>query len=311
MRVVPLLALLAVGGCMTPATMATIHTAADGTARVELDGDPFATVHFAAAPRPYVHPVLAPGGVRVTRSWPMEVEPGEAHDHPHHTSLWFAHGDVSGYNFWAPSGRNERIELDEVLNLLEGTLGAVIHARYRWMAEEDVLVCTEDRWLVFDDDEEGRFIDFQSTLTPGDEPLVFGDTKEGILAMRLHPALRLEGEVAAGSIVNSEGERDGRCWGKRARWVEYSGLVDGVDVGVAIFDHPSNPRHPTWWHARGYGRVAANPFGIHDFEKKPEGTGDLTVEPGETITFRYRILIHTGKWKPAKIHAAYVSYLGD
>ena len=77
--------------------------------------------------------------------------------------------------------------------------------------------------------------------------------------------------------------------------------IDGKTIGMAIFDHPSNPRHPTWWHARYYGLVAANPFGIHDFEKQPDGTGDLTIPAGKSVTFRYRFLFHEGDYKAADI----------
>ena len=65
-------------------------------------------------------------------------------------------------------------------------------------------------------------------------------------------------------------------------------------VSVAMFDHPSNPSHPTWWHARTYGLVAANPFGVHDFEGLPAGTGDVEIPAGASITFRYRVWIRAG-----------------
>ena len=35
----------------------------------------------------------------------------------------------------------------------------------------------------------------------------------------------------------------------------------GTPQVVTLMDHPSNLRHPTWWHARDYGFMAANPFG--------------------------------------------------
>src|SRR5947209_7539549 len=45
--------------------------------------------------KPYFWPLRAPGGLAVTRSWPMEkLERGEAFDHPHQKSAWFCHGDV-------------------------------------------------------------------------------------------------------------------------------------------------------------------------------------------------------------------------
>jgi hypothetical protein len=80
-------------------------------------------------------------------------------------------------------------------------------------------------------------------------------------------------------------------------------------VGVAIFDHPQNPRHPTHWHVRDYGLFAANPFGIHDFEKKPAGTGDFKVAAGESVTWRYRFYFHRGDDKEANVAERYAEYL--
>jgi hypothetical protein len=113
-----------------------------------------------------------------------------------------------------------------------------------------------------------------------------------------------------GRIVNARGERDDAAWGKRAEWCDYSGPVAGRTYGVAILDHPSNPRYPTWWHVRDYGLFAANPFGVHDFEKRSKGTGDLVVPPGNPVTFRYRVLLHRGDAASARVeahHAAFVA----
>jgi hypothetical protein len=79
-------------------------------------------------------------------------------------------------------------------------------------------------------------------------------------------------------------------------------------MGVAIFDHPGNPRHPTWWHVRDYGLFAANPFGIHDFEKKPAGTGDYRIPAGQSLTFRYRFYIHRGDASEANVGQFWTDY---
>jgi hypothetical protein len=84
--------------------------------------------------------------------------------------------------------------------------------------------------------------------------------------------------------------------------------VDGKIVGIAIFDHPDNPRHPTWWHVRDYGLFAANPFGVHDFEKKPKGTGDFTIPAGQSVTFRYRFYLHKGDEQQAGVAEQYREY---
>jgi len=77
---------------------------------------------------------------------------------------------------------------------------------------------------------------------------------------------------------------------------------------VAIFDHPKNPKHPTWWHVRDYGLFAANPFGVHNFEGKPKGTGDITIPAGESLTFWYRLYFHKGDTKQAKVAEHYREY---
>jgi len=73
-------------------------------------------------------------------------------------------------------------------------------------------------------------------------------------------------------------------------------------------DHPGNPRHPTWWHARDYGLCAANPFGVSYFEGKEKGAGDMTIDAGSSVTFRYRVLVHGGTAAAADIDKQYREY---
>ena len=110
-------------------------------------------------------------------------------------------------------------------------------------------------------------------------------------------------------MVNAEGrETEKNVWGRRSAWVDYFGLVDGKTVGVAIFDHPSNPGHPTYWHARAYGLFAANPFGARDFTGDKSQDGSLTIQPGERLRFRYRVVIHPGDVRSANIARLYAQY---
>ena len=112
-------------------------------------------------------------------------------------------------------------------------------------------------------------------------------------------------------LVNSEGQRDGAVWGRRARWIDTLGTVDGQAVGLAMFDHPANHAHPTWWHARTYGLLAANPFGVHDFEKRPKGTGTLTVPVGGALCLRYRVLLHGAGWDTERLDAAWRAFAAN
>ncbi|NRA97837.1 MAG: PmoA family protein, partial [Planctomycetes bacterium] len=116
-----------------------------------------------------------------------------------------------------------------------------------------------------------------------------------------HPALRLEGSVAKGKVLSATGKPGKGVWGKRAAWIDYYGEVGGKTVGLAIMDHPDNPRHPTWWHARAYGLCAANPFGTRAFEGKKQPKGDFLIASGESVTFRWRLVLHRGDAKSAHI----------
>ena len=155
--------------------------------------------------------------------------------------------------------------------------------------------------MTFTEQVDYRTIDVAFKLRATEGDVVFGDTKEGTFAMRLHPALRVQGKIASGTLTDSEGRLGKEVWGKRARWVHDYGIIDGNDVGVAIFDHPSNLRHPTWWHARTYGLIAANPFGKHDFQGGPSGSGDFVLKKGQEMTLRYQVIVHYGSWSPDRL----------
>lgn len=294
----------------------TITKEADNL-RVEVNGELFTQYRFSGAPHVYYYPVIGPASLPITRNHPMQDVEGESKDHKHHRSLWFSHGDVNGVDFWAESSKSGRIEHDRFLEIQSGKESGEIRSTNNWMALDGTVVCTDERlFRVYNRPSNERLFDFEVTLKAGGEPVVLGDTKEGSMALRLAESMRLKPNEfnigkPTGHIVQSTGVRDADTWGKRAAWTDYSGLVNGKIVGVAIFDHPDNPRHPTWWHVRDYGLFAANPFGVHDFEKKPEGTGNLTIPAGESVTFRYRIYMHEGDEKQGDVAKHYKSYISN
>jgi len=115
----------------------------------------------------------------------------------------------------------------------------------------------------------------------------------------------------AGVYLSSEGKvGEKEAWGTRAKWMTLSGNVKGADVVIAIFDHPKNPTYPTYWHSRGYGLFAANPFGAKEFTKGAE-TLNYTLEPGQKATFRFRVLINSGKLNKEQTEALYQQFLND
>ena len=286
--------------------------------RVEIGGQLFTEYCFTGAPHVYFHPLIGPGGARMTRDWPMQETPGEERDHPHHRSLWFSHGAVNGVDFWTeaapgktlkqPSGRIEHVK---VLEVQGGEKEGVIRDQLRWVAADGSVPLTSVQTFRVRDGA-ARAIDFSMTLTAGEKAVTLGDTKEGAMAVRIAESMRLilpGKKPGAGKIVNSAGDTDRAVWGKKAAWVDYSGPVEGKVVGIAIFDHPKNPRHPTRWHARDYGLVAANPFCEHEMDKtQPAGTGDYSLAPGQSVTFQYRIILHAGDAAEAKIAERFAAY---
>jgi hypothetical protein len=280
--------------------------------RVEIDGALFTEYYFKDVPRPFCYPLIGPGNTPMTRNWPMKDAPDEEHDHKHHRSLWFTHGAVNGHDFWSEDKNFGRIVHDGFIKVESGKAAGLIQSRNKWVAADGTTVCTDQRTLrIYAPAHAGeRLLDLDITIYASNGELAFGDTKEGSMAVRLAETMRLKGKVGKGHIVNSEGIRDGETWGKRARWCDYYGPVNGKDVGIAIFDHPDNPRHPTWWHVRDYGLFAANPFGQHDFEKLPDkAAGNLVVAAGKSVTFRYRFYLHEGNEQDAKVAAKYADYI--
>ncbi len=279
--------------------------------RVELNGRLFTEYYFTNVPRPFLYPLLGPGDLPMTRDWPMKSDTDEEHDHPHHRSFWFAHGSVNGVDLWSEGKDSGKTLHTEFVTVRSGEKTGVIQTRNKWVNKEGATLCTDERTITFLTPGPGdeRIIDFAITLQPAQGDLTLGDTKEGTMAVRLAETMRLKGKVGKGHIVNSEGQTDDATWGKRAKWCDYYGPVAGKTVGVAIFDHPANPRYPTWWHVRDYGLFAANPFGRHDFEKLTDkNAGDLVIPAGKSVTFRYRFVLHQGDEKSAKIAEAYEAY---
>jgi hypothetical protein len=264
--------------------------------------------------KPILWPLRGPGGVALTRDWPMNPDTaGESRDHVHHKSLWFTHGAVNGVDFWSENNRAGKVVTQEITKAAVENGAAVIEAKNQWVAPDGKPVCSDVTTIRCGTEGEARFVDFAVVITaPAGSPLTFGDTKEGTMAIRTRPELNLEqNPLAAGRCLNSEGLTGKALWGQKARWVDYYAPVDGKLLGIAVFDHPDNLRHPTTWHAREYGLIAANPFGLHDFSKgkEPKGAGDFVIKPGQSQTWRYRFLLHQGH-DPAAIEAAWKKWAG-
>ncbi|MBI3681660.1 MAG: PmoA family protein [Acidobacteria bacterium] len=275
---------------------------------VDINGKPFTELWIGTDVRkPYLHPLRSASGKIVTRRYPMEQVAGETKDHPHHRGLWFNHGDVNGSDFWGsdPQARADakaRIAVRKISEAKGGNKSGAIAGSFEWIDRSGAVLLTESRRMTFYAEADRRTVDFDILLRAA-VPVKFGDTKEGSFGLRLADPLK---ESSGGKMVNAEGAAgEKNVWGKRSPWVDYCGELEGEKLGIAIFDHPTNPRHPAYWHSRAYGLFAANIFGWRDFHNDKSMDGSLELKPGETLRFRYRVLIHPGDTAAANIGGQY------
>jgi putative membrane-bound dehydrogenase-like protein len=284
----------------------------DDRVNIYIGGELYTSLIHKGYDRPILYPIIGPHGVRMTRDYPMKKDnPLEAPDHPHHTSLYFAYGRVNALDFW----HKDKIITTQVNKAVVRNNVAVIELENRWPDKEGGNLLTDITTIKCYAKEGKRFIEYQIRFKADGQEVVLGDTKEGTMAIRTHPYLRVNGEkkvdgqlVARGHALNSEGDKDKDLWGKKARWVDYWAPFEEKTVGVAIFDHPSNLRHPTTWHARDYGLVTANPFGMHAYLGMPKESGNVTLKDGESLTLRYLFVFHEGDAKSARINETYKAW---
>lgn len=255
---------------------------------------------------PYLHPLISPSGANVTRYWPMDDKHAEEErDHPHHRGLWLAHGAVNNYDFWAFQDKKDAAITVKSTTANVSADGSTAHlkADLIWAAGGSDILHEVRTFVVSQPDPLTLKIAISSQFVALLDKVVFGDTKEGTFAIRMDRTLRVKGHLAASKLVNSDGQTDENAWGKRAVWTAMVGPDElGKPCVVAIIDHAKSFRHPTYWHARDYGLLAANPFGIHDFEKKSDKKlGEHVLLKGDKLELNHTVMIHHGTLESAKL----------
>ncbi len=283
---------------------------------IQRGGETVAVYHHGGEEaKPFFYPLYGPTGANMTRHWPQTaLREGEADDHIHHRGIWFGLGNVNGLDFWHFPGTKQdkvsgRIEHRAVKKIQANAERFAFTTTSDWIEDETgATVCRDIREFTLHHDAAGNLLlDATITLEASEGEVLICDDKEGFWSIRVPATMRLVGPVAGGEIRNSEGIEGRAAWGKRARWVQYRGPDEsGKTAGIAILDHPSNLRHPTWWHARHYGLFTANPFGQGNFEKEAsDDAGNYLIPAGESIRFRYRTIFSNETDHPVDMEAAF------
>jgi hypothetical protein len=307
---------------------------------ISIDGQPFTSYIWPdSLAKPVLYPLRSATGTIVTRGFPLEPRPGERVDHPHHAGLWFNYGNVNGFDFWNNSTAIKPEDAPKMGSIFHRAIVSTVNGSDRgelvvdadWIAgKQQQLVLKEHTRFIFRGDAKFRSIDRITTLQAPSEKVVFSDDKEGLLGMRVARALEMPSDKAEvftdasgrptpvakmdntgvnGKYLTSEGKTGDAAWGTRGRWCTLTAKVGDDPVTVAILDHPKNPGFPTYWHARGYGLFAANPLAPKIFTDNKAPAMNFTLEPNQSATFRYRVLILPKTATAADAEANYKSFI--
>ena len=277
---------------------------------VTVGRDHFTTYHFhRALPRPFLHPVVGPFGAGVTRDYPMNDSEADSVDHPHHRSIWMGWGDVAGTDLWSEGEGSGRVVHSCFERYHSGPVFGRIAALHSWEdADGNELMQDRTEYRFYNLPCSMRMFDVHVTLYPAHDQVFLNDTtKGGVICVRMATAL---GANHGGRIENAVGQlNEAEVWGQRAAWCDYSGQAGGQWMGLAVLDHHSNFRYPTYWNARDYGLITANPLGLSEFLASDRADGSVVLPEGDSLRFRYRIYVHAGDASDAEVHRKYVDWV--
>src|SRR6476646_11870049 len=266
--------------------------------------------------KPVLYPIYATDGQIITRGFPLNSRPNEPTDHPHHIGLWLNYENVNGLDFWnnsfaIPPGKKHLygwIKTDKIIETSNGEKG-VLSYHANWVNQKNEVLLEETTTFEFSGTPHWRIIDRSTTLKANTD-ILFADAKDGMLGLRVAHELQIPSmadqkftddkgnvtivkgstdSIANGNYLTSEGKQGDDAWSTRAVWCKMYGKIGNDSVSITIIDHPSNINYPTYWHARGYGLFAANPLGEKIFTNN-KSEKNLTLQKGQSVTFRYRVI---------------------
>lgn len=264
--------------------------------------------------KPYFWPLHGPGGVPMTRAWPMVRFPIEgSRDKNFEKSFWFGHGDiipqgipyekierVKGVDFWSEVKPFGWIVCTEVGKPNIDKDHCWLRTRNEWRAPPTKLL-DETRTIHLYNFGATRLLVLDIDLHASVAPITFADTRDGSLGVRVNDALSVV--TGKGKITTADGKvGDKACWGQQSAWCDYSGSINGKAVGLALFDDPSNP-YRACWNVTATGLMAANPFGraASEFPAVKDDKIPVRLAKGEHLKLRYGLLIHPGDAKSGKV----------
>lgn len=290
--------------------MKLVDNSEKGVLDIMIGEEYFSSYHYGSnLARPFLNPLITVQGKSVLRPPAPEGNP-EKLDHVHHRGVWVAHGDINGVDNWSEGPSHGWTVHQNFIEIVDGPVFGRLHAKSFWMDNSKTKkICEEERIITFYNmPDSARIIDHVTIIKSTEGELIFRDTKEsGLLSVRVMPSMQANKEGAFENSIG--GKNEDECWGKRAHWCDYYGPVDGVMVGIAVFDYPTNLRYPTWWHIRNYGLFSANFFGLSDFTGDKKISGTYILPAYQEMKLFYRIYVHQGDTRNGNVSVRYLNFL--
>ncbi len=253
---------------------------------VTIDGSTFTEYRFRDEQKyPYFYPVNGPrSGKSVT------TETSEPY--PHHHSLFFGCDRVNGGNYWQQGVDRGRIVSKKIRLTRPQGKKIIFENECIWERPDAESPFRDVRRIdISAPSPELRIIEFAITLEALIDVTIL-KTNHALFSARMVPELCVN---SGGTLVNSEGDQSEEgTFGKKAKWCDYWGTRDGITEGLAIFDHPQNRWYPCTWFTRDYGFFSPTPMHWLPNDK-------LEIMKGQKLHLQYKVAVHTGNTKEAKI----------
>jgi hypothetical protein len=243
--------------------------------------------------RPFCHPLNLPGAPPLTMN-----EPG---DHVHHQGLWVAWKKVNDVNFWEQPAKGAdptgfgKIVHQRIVSLNTTTDSASLASENAWIDWQGITHLIEHRKItVHAPSTDTMQISVGLTLRPNEREVVL-DLRRGEPGAdgRYYSgmAIRFDNIITPGNLLDADGRTEPMdIFGKQSRWCSFTSKhpADNETYGVAIIDHPDNPRYPTTWWVRNrenYCLIHPSPVYYEPFH----------LAHDESLTLQYRVVLYHGQ----------------
>jgi hypothetical protein len=261
---------------------------------VSIDNKFFTSYIFSEEEKyPFFYPVNGP----LTCSSVTSMRNGE---YPHHSSLFFGCDLVNGGNWWQEGLERGRIISVNAQIIKQGGDTVIITDECIWSRPGTVSPVKDTRRITITSPSAIMIqIDFDVAMEMLTDVTIL-KTNHSLFSARMASDLSVK---YGGTMINAEGlksEKD--TFGKQSPWIDYYGKRgDGIE-GLVIMQHPSNPWYPAPWFTRDYGFISPTPM------YWPENGKDISMKKGTVLDLHYRVLIHSGDHKEAKIAEEFEKY---